>query len=200
MFYDALANTHGLKHDPFKALVVPRPIGWVTSLDPQGGVNLAPYSFFNAFSSPPHIVGFSSTGRKDSAANIEATGEFVCNLATWDLREKMNVTSAGVAAGVDEMELSGLEPAPSRLVRPPRVAASPVALECRYLKTVTFETVDGEDSGSLLVVGQVVGVHIDDSLIEDGLVDISKARPISRLGYRDYAVVDALFQMTRPSV
>ncbi len=198
MFYDAVENRHGLKHDPFKALVVPRPIGWVTTLAEDGRVNLAPYSFFNAFSSNPHIVGFSSETRKDSAANVEATGEFVCNLATWALREQMNRTSAPVGAEVDEMELAGLTPAPSRLVAPPRVAETPVALECRYLQTVAFRDVDGAPTGALLVIGQVVGIHVADDLIADGLVDITKARPIARLGYRDYAVVEKVFQMTRP--
>jgi flavin reductase (DIM6/NTAB) family NADH-FMN oxidoreductase RutF len=200
MFYESIANRHGLKHDPFKALVVPRPIGWITSLAPDGRVNLAPYSFFNAFSSRPHIVGFSSEGYKHSAENIEKTGAFVCNLATWALRDRMNITSAPVAANVDEMSLAGLTPAPSRLVAPPRVAESPVALECRYLQTVRPADIDGNPIDAWLVIGQVVGIHIADELIEDGIVDITRARPIARLGYRDYAVINEVFQMTRPEV
>jgi flavin reductase (DIM6/NTAB) family NADH-FMN oxidoreductase RutF len=194
----AVANRHGLKHDPFKALVVPRPIGWVTTLAPDGRVNLAPYSYFNGFSSKPHIVGFSSEGRKDSATNVGATGEFVCNLATWELREQTNTTSAAVGPDVDEMSLAGLTPAPSRLVAPPRVAESPVALECRHLQTVQLKDLSGAAVGALLVIGQVVGIHIADELIVDGMVDITRARPIARLGYRDYAVVEKVFQMTRP--
>ena len=198
MFYDAVENRHGLKHDPFKALVVPRPIGWVTTLAADGRVNLAPYSYFNGFSSKPQIVGFSSEGRKDSAANVAATGEFVCNLATWALREQMNKTSAAVGPEVDELALAGLTPAPSRLVGPPRVAESPVALECRHLQTVELTDLSGTPAGALLVIGQVVGIHIAEELIEDGVVDITRARPIARLGYRDYAVDEKVFQMTRP--
>lgn len=198
MFYDAVANDHGLKYDPFKALIVPRPIGWVTSLDREGGVNLAPYSFFNALASRPNIVGFSSGGRKDSVANIEETGEFVCNLATWDLREAMNATSAEVPSDVDEMALAGLGPAPSRMVRPPRVAASPVALECRYLQSLEFRDIDGNPTSRWMVIGQVVGVHVDDSLVVDGRIDITRARPLARLGYMDYAVIEDVFAMGRP--
>ncbi len=197
MFYETAENKHGLRHDPFKALVVPRPIGWITSIGPDGQVNLAPYSFFNAFSSRPPIVGFSSEGGKDSATNTGQTREFVCNLATWDLREQMNKTSAPVASDVDEMKLAGLSCAPSRMVGPPRVAESPVALECRHLQTVPLSNLEGSPTGALLVIGQVVGIHIADALISDGLVDITRARPIARLGYRDYSVVDAVFEMVR---
>ena len=196
MFYDAVENNHGLKRDPFKALVVPRPIGWISSISPEGVVNLAPYSFFNAVSSRPNIVLFSSGGRKDSVVNAEATGEFVCNMATWDLREHMNETSASVGPEVDETELAGLETVPSTLVKPPRVAASPVALECKYMQTVNLPPSDGVVN--TVVFGQVVGVHIDDSVIEDGMVDVARFKPIARLGYHDYAVVDELFSMKRP--
>jgi flavin reductase (DIM6/NTAB) family NADH-FMN oxidoreductase RutF len=136
MFYDAVANTHGLALDPFKALVAPRPIGWISTLGKNGVVNLAPHSFFNAVSEDPHFVMFASGGRKDSQRNAEETGEFVCSLATYDLREAMTKTSAAVGPDVDEMRLAGLTPAPSRLVKPPRVAESPVAFECRYSRTI----------------------------------------------------------------
>lgn len=196
MFYDAVENSHGLKYDPFKALVAPRPVGWISSLGPDGVANLAPYSFFNAVANRPNFVIFSSTGRKDSVSNIEATGEFVCNLATWDLREAMNASSAQVDTGVDEFELAGLEKAPSRLVKPPRVAASPVALECTYYQTVELPPTG--DMQNLVCFGQVVGIHIDDDVIVDGMVDVTRYKPIARLGYNDYAVVDELFAMVRP--
>jgi len=191
---------HGLPHDPFKAIVAPRPIGWISSLDAEGRVNLAPYSFFNGASSRPPIVYFSSEGRKDSLANVEATGEFVCNLATRELADAMNRTSAPVAHGVDEMALAGLAPAPSRCVRAPRVAIAPAALECKLLQIVTLKGLDGVSTGAHLVLGEVVGVHIDPAYLKDGIFDTAAARPIARCGYQgDYAEVSSLFQMFRPS-
>ena len=150
MFYDAVANTHGLALDPFKALVAPRPIGWISTLSKAGVVNLAPYSFFNAVSEDPHFVMFASGGRKDSQRNAEETGEFVCSLATYDLREAMSKTSAAVGPDVDEMRLAGLTPAPSRLVKPPRVAESPVAFECRYWRTIELPGRNGVPRGMRL--------------------------------------------------
>ena len=197
MFYETGENNHGLPHDPFKALVAPRPIGWISSLDPHGVVNLAPYSFFNAISDRPHFVMFSSSGRKDSVRNIEASGEFVCSLATYELKDQMNKTSAMVGPEVDEMALAGLTPAPCKLVKPPRVAESPAAFECKYFKTLALPGRDGAE-GNLMVIGEVVGIHIDDDAIADGRVDSAKLRPIARLGYMDYAVVDAVFSMDRP--
>ena len=199
MFYETAANRHGLRHDPFKTLVAPRPIGWISSLNRQGQVNLAPYSYFNAVSNDPHVVVFGSQGRKDSQRNIEEMGEFVCNLATWDLREAMNQTSAMVASEVDEMALAGLEPARSRMVKPPRVAASPVALECRYMQTVHLPVKPGFGENSV-IFGEVVGIHIADEAIENGMIDITRLRTIARCGYHDYAVVDSVFAMIRPTV
>ena len=199
MFYEPDKRDRGvLRYDPFKAIVAPRPIGWITSLDAQGRVNLAPYSFFNGVNSRPPLVMFGSETRKDSVANIEATGEFVCNLATWDLREAMNATSAPLPHGVNEMERAGLAPAPSRLVRPPRVAAAPCALECRLLRVVTLDDLAGKATGCHVVFGQVVGVHIEDRFIKDGLLDTAAMKPIARCGYDEYAVVEALFSMRRP--
>jgi len=198
MFYDAVANTHGLKWDPFKALVTPRPIGWISTLGKNGVVNLAPYSFFNAVSTDPHFVMFSSGGRKDSQRNAEETGEFVCSLATYDLREAMNRTSQHVAPEVDEMALAGLTPAPSKLVAPPRVAESPVAFECRYWRTIDLPGPNGGPGTHAIVLGQVVGVHIDDSVIVGDKVDVTKVKPIARLGYGDYAVIDEVFELSRP--
>ena len=197
-FYEP-QNGHGLPHDPFKAILAPRPIGWISSLDAQGRVNLAPYSFFNGFGSSPPIVGFSSEGRKDSLHNVEATGEFVCNLVSRELAEAMNLTAAALPSGTDEMAAAGLAAAPSRCVRPPRVALSPAALECKLLQVLTLQDLAGNPTGAHLVLGQVVGVHIDPRYLKDGIFDTAAARPIARCGYRgDYAEVDQLFEMIRP--
>jgi flavin reductase (DIM6/NTAB) family NADH-FMN oxidoreductase RutF len=197
LFYETDDNGHGLKHDPFKALVAPRPIGWISSLSADGIVNLAPYSFFNGISDSPPFVMFSSSGQKDSLVNIEATGEFVCSLATYELKDQMNATSAAVGPEIDEMALAGLTPAPCKLVKPPRVAESPVALECRHFKTIPLPGKDGGE-GYIVIIGRVVGIHIDEAVIVDGKVDVTRLRPIARLGYMDYSVVDAVFSMQRP--
>lgn len=191
---------HGLPHDPFKAIVAPRPIGWISSLDEQGRVNLAPYSFFNAFCESPPIVGFSSGGRKDSQRNIEATGEFVANLATRRHAAEMNRTSAPVAHGINEMELAGLTAAPSVMVKPPRVAGAPAALECKLLLSLPLKDLDGNTTTNTLILGQVVGVHIDKAFLNEGIFDLSLVHPIARCGYRgDYAEVTSLFEMVRPT-
>jgi flavin reductase (DIM6/NTAB) family NADH-FMN oxidoreductase RutF len=203
MFYQPALRDHGLRHDPFKALVIPRPIGWISSLDAEGRPNLAPYSFYNAIAFDPPVVVFGSTMRprqnvrKDSHANIEATGEFVVNLATEALRDEMNATSASLPPGGDEFAHAGLATLPSRMVKPPRVAASPAALECRYLRTVELPC-DAPDRVNYAVFGQVVGIHIDEALIVDGRVDILRCRPLARLGYMDYTVVTNVFAMDRP--
>lgn len=203
MFYQPSLRDHGLRHDPFKALVVPRPIGWISSLDAQGRPNLAPYSFFNAMAADPPVVVFGTglrgtgTERKDSQANAEATGEFVVNLATEALTLQMNASSASLPAGADEFAHAGLKTLPCRLVKAPRVAASPVALECRHLQTVALPC-DTPGRANYAVFGQVVGVHIDEALIVDGKVDILRARPLARLGYMDYTVVDNVFALDRP--
>ena len=199
MFYDAIKNDHGLRYDPFKAIVAPRPIGWVTTMSGKGDINLAPYSFFNGISSRPALVMFSSEGLKDSVSFIAETGEFVCNLATWDLREAMNATSAPLPRGVNEMERAGLAPAPSRLVKPPRVKASPCALECKLIKIVPIENAGGMAVDCHVVIGHVVGVHIDDRFIVDGLLDTAALKPIARCGYDQYAVVESVFSMRRPT-
>lgn len=202
MFYRPETRRHGLPHDPFKACVTPRPIGWLTTLSPEGIVNLAPYSFFNAVADNPHMVMFSSNGResygpKDTLRNIEATGEFVYNVATWDLREKMNRTSAPVAPDVDEMALAGLTPVASTIVRPPRVAESPIHLECVYHQTVELPSNDPQ-ARNAICIGRVVGIHIADEVLTNGLVDMAKVRPIARLGYIDFTVVETVFEMIRP--
>ena len=200
MFYEPDKRDKSiLPHDPFKAIVAPRPIGWITSISVKGEVNLAPYSYFNGVNSRANVVMFASEGRKDSLNNIAETREFVCNLATWDLRDAMNATAAPLPHGVNEMRHAGLESAPSRLVKPPRVAASPCALECKLVKIVAMETADGKPVDSHVVFGQVVGVHIDDRFIVDGLLDTAAMKPIARCGYDQYAVVEAVFSMTRPT-
>lgn len=200
MFYETATNAHGLPHDPFKAIVTPRPIGWITSMSARGEVNLSPYSFFNAVSEKPHMVAFSSSGRKDAVTFIEETKEFVCNLATYDLREQMNATSAVLPRGENEMVHAGLAAAPSRLVKPPRVADARAALECKWLQTVPLVPLEGGDPTYFLVIGQVVGVYIDDRFIVDGLVDTAAMRPIARSGYRDYFVAtpETKFSIKRP--
>ena len=200
MFYEVAKRDHGLPHDPFKALVAPRPIGWISTASAKGEINLSPYSFFNAVSDQPPMVAFSSQGRKDALTFIEETGEFVCNLATFELRDAVNETSAPLARGESEMTLAGLTPAPSRLVKPPRVAEAPAALECRHLQTVPLTPLSGAEARYFLVIGEVVAIHIDERFIVEGLVDTAAMRPITRAGYRDYFVAtpDTRFAMTRP--
>jgi flavin reductase (DIM6/NTAB) family NADH-FMN oxidoreductase RutF len=202
MFYET-GRKAPLSPDPFKALVVPRPIGWISTIDGRGRVNLAPFSFFNAVAEEPPMVLFAPSGLKadgllkDSRRNIEETGEFVCNLATWDLREQMNATSFEFPAGTDEMLAAALTPAPSRLVRPPRVAEAPVHLECRLWRVIELPSPDPKEPNAL-VIGEVVGIHIRDELIKNGRVDIVAAKPIARLGYSEYACIDTKFNMRRP--
>ncbi|MCC6778506.1 MAG: flavin reductase family protein [Hyphomicrobiales bacterium] len=200
MFYEPRKKNHGLPHDPFKAIMAPRPIGWISSMSAKGEVNLAPYSFFNGLSADPPMVIFCSEGRKDSVTFIEETREFVCNLATWDLREQMNTTSGPYPRGVDEMREAGLVPAPCVLVKPPRVAAAPCALECKYLQTLRLNDIDGVPTERYAVFGQVVGIHIDDRFIRDGILDTAAMRPIARAGYHDYFVAtpETKFSIRRP--
>ena len=197
MFYEPKSG-HGLPHDPFKAIVTPRPIGWISTVDEEGRCNLAPYSFFNAISSGPPMVAFSSEGLKDTVRNIKATGEFVYNLAIAALADGMNRSSAPVGPEVDEFTLAGLATAPSRIVRPPRVADTAAALECKVMQVIHLHDLDGQDTPRHLVLGQVVGVHIADAYLKDGFFDTARAEPLARCGYRDYASVKTLFQMTRP--
>ncbi|TCR63734.1 flavin reductase family protein [Bosea sp. BK604] len=196
MHYDA--SQPELAHDPFKAIVAPRPIGWITALSAKGEVNLSPYSFFNAISSRPNIVMFSSEQKKDAVAFVEETGEFTCSFATKALAQQMNQTSAPLPRGASEYEHAGLEMAPSKFVKPPRVAASPAALECKLLSIQQLKDLDGNDVPRWMVLGQVVGVFIDDRYIVDGRFDTAGANPIARCGYADYAEVTSLFSIIRP--
>lgn len=195
-----IAKGHGLPHNPFKAIVAPRPIGWISTRSPEGVLNLAPYSFFNAVSDTPPIVMFSSSGYKDSVTNVDASGEFVFNLATEDLKDAMNVSSAPYPHGTSEFEKAGLTPAASTLIGTPRVAEAKAAFECRHLQTLRLAGLDGRQADNWVVFGEVVAVHIDESVLVEGLFDVTRARPLARLGYMDYSVVDAVFQMKRPRV
>jgi len=192
---------HGLAHDPLNAIVAPRPIGWISTVNAAGTANLAPYSFFNLFCYKPPIIGFSSQGWKDSVANADATGEFVWNLATRPQAAAMNTTSIAAAAGVDEFELAGLDKMPSRLVRPPGVMGSPVQFECKVTQIIQLADSVGEDIPQWMVLGEAIGIHIDSNLIENGIYQTIKAEPITRGGGpADYFAItrDQLFQMHRP--
>ena len=194
MFYE-VKNGHGLPHDPFKSCIVPRPIGWITTISADGIVNLAPYSFFNGCGDDPPQVMYAPLGQnidgdlKDSLTNVEATGEFVANMVTWELRDQMNQTARHVPHAVDEMAISGLETEASQLVKPPRVKASPIHLELRNRR---------EEYRNFVVFGEVIGIHIRDEVMTDGMVDLNKFKPIARLGYLDYSITDNVFTMPFP--
>ncbi len=204
MFYETNTNDHGLPRDPFKACVTPRPIGWISTISSKGVPNLAPFSYFNAVSGvPPHVM-FSPGGHgpeggsKHSLANVQATGEFVANIVSRELAEKMVQTSAEAPAEINEFELAGLSAAPSELVKPPRVAEAPIHLECRHWRTI--EMPQSGDAPCHLVIGAVVGVHIADHVIDDdGFVEVLRFKPVARLGYRQYAAVESVFEIPRPA-
>jgi flavin reductase (DIM6/NTAB) family NADH-FMN oxidoreductase RutF len=201
LHYYEPVNGHGLRHDPFNAIVAPRPIGWISSRDADGKVNLAPYSFFNGFNYTPPIIGFSSISWKDSVRNIQDTGEFVWNLATRDLARQMNATSAHVPRDVNEFELAGLTMAPGKLVNVPRVAESPVSFECKLTQIVQLQSAAGNKVQGWLTLGEVVAVHIDKAMIKDGVYQTALARPIMRAGRRgDYFEIrpENMFEMVRP--
>ena len=192
---------HGLKHDPFNAIIGPRPIGWVSSRDASGHVNLAPYSFFNAFNYTPPLIGFSSIGVKDSTRNMQATGEFVWNLATMDLAKQMNATAAHVGPEIDEFEIAGLTAVPSTLVNVPRVAEARVAFECKVTQIIELKGANGASANAFLTMGEVVAIHIDKTLIVDGVYQTALAGPILRAGRRgDYFHIkqENMFEMNRP--
>ena len=199
MFYETADNKHGLAHDPLKAIVAPRPIGWVSAVDQTGRINLSPYSFFNMLNTRPALVCFSSEGMKDAMSFVAESGEFVCNLATYDLREAMNASSAPLPRGENEFLHAGLEMAESRLVKAPRVKAAAAALECKLVSIKQLKTHDGTPLETYMAIGQVIGVHIDERCIRDGRFDMTIARTIARCGYTDYAVVDDVFSIIRPA-
>lgn len=192
---------HGLKHDPIASILGPRPIGWIATRSLEGHANLAPYSFFNVFNYKPPIVAFASVGWKDTIRNVQATGEFVVNLATRALAEQVNLTSATVPSDVDELELAGLTPAQCLQVAAPRVAESPVALECRVTQVQQLAGLDGNKVETWMAFGEVVAVHIAEKFVRDGIYRTEEARPILRAGGpADYFEItpDSLFRMHRP--
>ena len=192
---------HGLPHDPFNAIVGPRPIGWVATRSAAGGLNLAPYSFFNAFNYTPPIIGFSSTSEKDSLRNVRASGEFVWNLVTRPLADAMNASSAMVAPEIDEFQLAGLTPVASSVVQVPRVGESPVAFECRVTQIIQLQGADGQPTPAWLTLGEVVAVHIARELLVDGIYDTAAARPVLGGGRpADYFEItsETRFRMRRP--
>ena len=200
MFFEPKARDKTLlPHDPFKALIAPRPVGWISSMDREGRVNLAPYSFFNAFSGAPPLVGFCSEGEKDSMTFARDSGEFVWNMATYDLRWQMSESSAPLGRGESEFEHTGLTMAPSKLVRAPRVKESPAQLECKVTEIIQLRDMEGAITSRFLVMGQVIGIHIDDDCIENGIVQITRMKPIARCGYQDYSVLDQVFSIKRPA-
>ena len=199
IFFDPKSRDRKLfPHDPFKGVIVPRPIGWISTMSKAGELNLAPYSYFNGFNSWPQIVGFSSESVKDSASFAIETGEFVWSMATWALRDQMNATSEGLPRGQSEFEHAGLATAPSTLVRPPRVAASPTALECKVTQVLKLLDTEGKETGGTVVFGQVIGFHIDERCMKNGRFDLAAVQPIARCGYDEYAVVERVFSMKRP--
>jgi len=198
MFYETANGDHGLAHNPFKALVAPRPIGWISTISESGKPNLAPYSYFNAVGSAPDMVMFSSQEWKDSVENISRTGEFVCNYVSEDMLDAMNASSASAPHGIDEFELAGLEKAPSKLIAPPRVSGVAAALECKKTDIVEMKDLEGTSTDHFMVIGQVIGIHIDDAFIKNGRFDIEKAKPLTRLGYMDYAKFGSIFELFRP--
>ena len=200
MFYPTDTNDHGLKRDPFKAIVAPRPIGWIGTKGRDTSINLSPYSFFNIVSDQPKIVMFSSSGRKDSLRNAEETGVFTASLASRNLAEQVNASSVAVPYGTDEFAIAGLTARQSQMVDAPHVAEAHAVLECRVTDILQPKTLDGGRAEAYMVFGQVVGIHLDESVIVDGRIDMSLLRPIARMGYRDYSDGGSdVFQMTRPS-
>ncbi len=203
MFYKT-SEPHGLPHDPFKSCVAPRPIAWISTLHPDGTINLAPYSFFNALTSDPPMLMISFNGyhqhggEKDSLYNIKACGEFVVNMVPLALKDAMNVTTANVAHEVDELALAGLTTEDSVLVKPPRVKESPIHLECEFFQEIQLPCTL-PDSINTMIIGSVLGVHISDQVLVDGLVDLTRIKPLARLGYMQYTSVDELFSMRRPA-
>ncbi len=202
VFYKT-SEPHGLPHNPFKSCVAPRPIAWVSSMHPNGAINLAPYSFFNALASDPPLVMISFNGyhahggEKDTLYNIKSCGEFVVNMVPLALKDAMNATTADVAHEVDELELAGLSTEASELVKPPRVREAPIHLECEFFQEIELPCTL-QDSINTMILGKVLGVHIRDEVLVDGLVDLTLIKPLARLGYMQYTSVDQLFSMARP--
>jgi flavin reductase (DIM6/NTAB) family NADH-FMN oxidoreductase RutF len=197
MFYEP-AKGHGLPHDPLKAIVAPRPIGWISTRGRDGHLNLAPYSYFNMISQRPPLIWFSSDGEKDSYKAAKETGEFVANLVGQHIAKEMNATSVDAPTGVSEFGYAGLTPAESHLVAAPRVAEAHAALECKVTELFRPKGLDGRPSGNFVCIGEIVGVHIDEAVLTEGRFDAVKAGNVARLGYLDFTTVTELFPMRRP--
>ncbi|MBB3560542.1 flavin reductase (DIM6/NTAB) family NADH-FMN oxidoreductase RutF [Rhizobium sp. BK512] len=200
MFYTTDTNRHGLAHDPFKAIVAPRPIGWIGSKGRDGTLNLAPYSFFNAVADKPKLVMFSSIGHKHSQRNAKETGVFTCNFVSRNLAEKMNLSSAALPYGTSEFEFAGLTPKQAELIDAPYVAGAFAVLECKVTEIIEPKTLSGEPTENVFVFGQVVGIHIDEAIISNGRFDEALARPVARMGYMDYCEGSEVFEMFRPKI
>jgi flavin reductase (DIM6/NTAB) family NADH-FMN oxidoreductase RutF len=206
MFWNT-SEPHGLPRDPFKSCIIPRPIGWISTVAPDGTLNLAPYSFFNGVASDPPMVMFSSGGlsaddngnQKDSISNAKASGDFVCSMVSHDLLDAMNESSATLPSNVDEFALAGLETEPSELVKAPRVKAAPIHMECTFYDSIDLPE-DRNGARNAICIGRVVGVHIRDEVMKDGFVDVTAFRPVARMGYMDYTVVDNIFTLLRPGM
>jgi flavin reductase (DIM6/NTAB) family NADH-FMN oxidoreductase RutF len=201
MFYNTKEKDHNLLYNPFKSCIVPRPIGWISTISNDGIVNIAPFSYFNAVSDLPPVIMFSSSQKpdgdeKDTIKNIEQNGEFVFNIATYDLQEAMSQSSTPLPYGVSEAEEYDIQTTPSELVKPPRIALSPINLECRHIKTMMLDA-DGVDCKVKVIFGHVIGCNINDNVITDGKIDLKKIRPIARLGYDQYAVIDNIFTLKK---
>jgi len=198
MFYPTDTNKHGLAHDPFKAIVAPRPIGWIGTKGTDGSLNLGPYSFFNAISDRPKLVMFSSSGRKHSQQNARETGVFTCSFVSRNLVDQMNQSSATVPYGVNEFEFSGLTAKQGEIVDAPYVAEAFAVLECKVTEIIEPRGLSGEPSENVMVIGEVVGIHIDETIIREGRLDMAIARPVARMGYMDYAEGSDVFELIRP--
>ena len=204
MFYETKTNNHGLKHDPFKSCIIPRPIAWITTISNDGVDNCAPYSFFNGVSSDPPMVMFANNGSaidgsgpRDTFSNIKENQEFVINISTFNTKDKMNKTSARLCRNVSEIEFASLETLDSRLVKPKRLKESPINMECTLYKIIDLPGIT-EDNYNGILIGKVIGIHINDEYIKDGKVDVKKIKPLARLGYFDYSVIDDFFSIKRP--
>ncbi len=198
MFYRPGLDQHGLPHDPFKAIVAPRPIGWISTISSSGVLNLAPYSYFNAVCDAPKIVMFSSAGWKDSVDNARETGEFVCNYVSADMHEKMNASSVDAPSAVSEFDHASIDYEASELVKPPRVAGLMAALECRVTQIICPIDLNGDDSASHIVFGQVIGIHVAEKALDNGRFDAAITNPVARMGYMDYQTPDGYVEMFRP--
>lgn len=198
MFYDPRSEDHGLPHNPWLALVAPRPIAWVSTRSTKGVANLAPFSCYNAISSAPPFLIFAVNAEKDTVVNIRETGVFAVNVSSGPLAEAMNASSADFPPDVDEFEAVGLDKAPCRNIDCPRVAAAPATLECHLSQIVSLTPSTGAECGARVIIGEVVGIHIDEAVLRDGRVDPVLLHPLSRLGYLDYAVADQTFEIPRP--